>query len=259
MALTISRVTTTPEGNNTAETAWTLTDIGGSFAVDDFIIVMISAANAGSAGSTLNISSVTDSKGNTYIKRSNTLFDNGAASAGTEEAIFTCLVTNALVSTDDLTVNFGVSTTAKCLTVYKIANDGTLRAAYAATGAHGGQTTGAPALTSGTVTDGDTIFYHISVEGNTTPTGDSDTTNGTWSTVVKTAGGTGTTTGAQMDVSQYKTVTATATQTWNPTFTSADTKAAWITITPENIPAQGGDPVTHGILVNQSVQRSAVW
>lgn len=259
MALTISRVTPTPQGNNTTGTTFTITDFGSTAAVDDMLVLCIAADNAGSAGSATNISSVTDAKGNTWVERSNTLFDNGAASAGIEEAIYTCLVTNAMVSTDDIVINFNVTTVAKAVTLYKIANDGTLRATYVTTAGFTGATTGAPAHVSGSLTNGDTIFMHIAVEGNSAATGDADTTNGSWSTVASAAFGTGA--AGAMDISQWKTVTATATQTWNPTFTSADTKASWISIRPETIPVTL-DPlqiIPKLNIVQTAVRRGANW
>lgn len=242
MALTISTVTPTPTGNNTTGKTFTMTSIGADFAVNDMVVVMIAADNAGSGGNAANITSLADTAGNTWTERSNTWFDNGAASAGIEEAIYTCRVTNAISSTDDLTITFNVTVVAKAVTIYKIANDGTLRGEYVTTGTHAGATTGTPALTSGSVTSGDTLFYHIAREGNSTPTGDSDTTNGNWSTIA--FAGYGTTTGGAIDASQWKTVTSTATQTWNPTFTSGDTKASWITITPQTFGSAGSGTPT---------------
>jgi hypothetical protein len=66
-------------------------------------------------------------------------------------------------------------------------------------------------------------------------TGDADTTNGSWTNEQEIGNGTGTS-GAAV-TSQAKVVTATATQTYNPTLTSADQIIGWIEVTEVAIPA----------------------
>ena len=97
-------------------------------------------------------------------------------------------------------------------------------------------TTATPTITTTSIPVGDIVIGCAGGEGNSTRTGDADTTNGTWSTAQQV--GFGTTTSAQQVISQFKVQTTTAsTQTYNPTFaTSHDGAINWIQYTQTRLP-----------------------
>jgi hypothetical protein len=81
-------------------------------------------------------------------------------------------------------------------------------------------------------------------ESATTWVDDADTTNGSWSFGLKTSGGTAA--AAMSLIVQYKKVTGTATQTFNPTQTSADTMIQWTELTaPTPTPTPSGNKSKH--------------
>lgn len=81
---------------------------------------------------------------------------------------------------------------------------------------------GAPTATATGPEAGDLVIGGSSFETATAPTGDSDTTNGSWSTIL-TVGTTGALDQSNLTAGlQYKIVTGTGSQTYNPTGTSND-------------------------------------
>jgi hypothetical protein len=78
---------------------------------------------------------------------------------------------------------------------------------------------GAPSVALTTPVSGDIVLAMEAIEYSTagTSTGDSDTTNGTWSLISGPTATTGTTLAACKVISQHKKVTGTGTQTYNPT------------------------------------------
>lgn len=234
--LNITAVVPTPTDRTTTATTMVLTLVGDTFAINDMMIVCVACDNAGASGSAANVTSITDPQGNTYDERIDAVFDNGAASAGIENAIYTCRITTAKIASDDVTINFNVTTAAVAVTIWKIAHDGSVRATYVTGANPAGATTGTPTVTTSSLTNGDTVFGHLAAESNVAVTGDADTTNGSWSTQQTATANTGTAATSVRTATQYKTVTATATQTYNPTLTSSDTQIAWVSIRPELIP-----------------------
>lgn len=102
------------------------------------------------------------------------------------------------------------------------------------TAGSGTSTAGTPsAATSGTaLVAGDLVIGAAGIEGATNFTTDTDTTNGSWSTILGaiTSGGGGATNCGV--VQQYKIVTATGVQTYNPGGGSGDTNAAVVALQP---------------------------
>ena len=97
-------------------------------------------------------------------------------------------------------------------------------------------TSGAPsAVTSGTaLVAGDLVIGLIAGETNSVATGDSDTTNGSWSTIDGAASSGGNANTNNTIGMQYKYVTATGNQTYNPT-TSNDSIAMVFGVIPDHI------------------------
>ena len=213
-------------GNATAATSLTVTP-ASNLTAGAFAILCVAYDNSGASGAD-PFTTITDSVGNTWTSRVNVLNDPGAASAGAALRIFTSKITT-LTTANTITVNFGSSTTAKAWTLTEVvSNTGLVPTFVNGTGT--AQTTATPTITTSSITIGNLVLGAAGGEGNGTRTADADTTNGTWSTQQQT--GFGTTTGGQEITSQFKVVTATATQTYNPTFSaSTDNCIGWIQVT----------------------------
>lgn len=146
-------------------------------AVGNVVIVFVGADNAGTSGAS-SISGVHDSKGNTYtLVKAQNRTAGSAANDGCTAAIYMAKITVALTTSDTVTVDFSPNTTAKCMYCMKVT--GVNRTAYSTDSASGSGATftgnASPSMTSG-----DVIFALAVNESTTTPTLDSDTTNGSW-------------------------------------------------------------------------------
>lgn len=214
-------------GTNSATSSATLVATNITAAVGDMLVVFVAADNAGSSGASSTSATMTDSAGNTYTRRS--VVNRTAASAandGVTLSIFTAPVTTAL-SAGSITANFSPNTTAKAMVVKRVTPSAgaTVQYVEVGTGASGSATTqGAPSHT--VPTSGDTIFGASAVETSAAITGDSDTTNGSWSATYQALGNGGTSaTSATISV-QQKTVTASGVQNYASTTASAADYAA---------------------------------
>jgi hypothetical protein len=245
-------VTTAGSGNSATSTATLAFDCGNSFAIGDVIVVCISADNNGASGVS-SLTSVTDAGGNVYELLQAT-YDPGAAAAGQTVGIAWARITTALITTDDVTINFSPNTVSKAAVVHKLDPDTGITIQKVTSGFTAGSATGTPTVTTATVTIGDVVIAAIAAESNAAFTGDSDTTNGSWSTQTTAVGNTGTSGTSSRVASQTKIVTATATQTYNPTITSCDNILGWIIFTPAFI---RWDRVA--VRPSQAVHRSRNW
>ena len=198
-------------------------------------VCMVVTDNAQGSGATAMWSDTTktDSVGNVWTRRENTNYDPGAANAGTAFAIFTAPITTNFSGLGNLTLNLTAATTPKVGVFWEVSSSaGSVD--YDTSGvksamATSGQTGTAVQLTTGSVTNTWAVLCFVGAEGSSTITGDSDTTNGSWSSQQSVAAGT-TTTGQHIG-SQGKVVTATATQSYDVTLgTSEDWNAGWVVI-----------------------------
>lgn len=230
-------------GNTTGATSVTVTP-ASNLAAGSMGVIVLAADNAGAAGNNANCNaSMTDSVGNTWTRRLDVWFDNGAASAGIELCIYTGELTTAFTTANNVVVGFGNSVTAKSWTLTEIVPTAGFMPSFV-TGAGGtGATDGVPTVTTSSITSGNIVIGGGAAEATLAWTGDADTTNGTWTNEQEIGNGTGTS-GAAV-TSQAKVVTATATQTYNPTLTSADRIIGWIEVTETAVPA--------------GMQRRVVW
>lgn len=193
-------------------------------------VLKISIDNTGSGGNTaICPASVVDSVGNTWTRRISAFQDPGAAGAGVEIAVYVCeILSTQLTSSNNVTLTLGANATAKVATFDEVTPTAGMHIAYV-TGATGSANTANPSITTGTITNGNMVIGFTGTESSGTFTGDSDTTNGSWSTQQTTVAGSGTS--AQSISSQRKVVTATATQTYNVTLAAADRVIGWIELT----------------------------
>lgn len=227
MALTISEA---GSNNSTTSTATLVVTLSQGISVGDMLVVCVAADNQGGGGAS-SISSVTDSKSHTYTSRASQNNDPGAAAAGATVAIFTAPITTAMTTSDTVTVNFSPNTTAKAAVVWEVVAGATEFPKYLSNGGTTGNTAN-PSLASTSISSGDAVIYALAAESNATLTGDSDTTNGNWSTLYTSLANTGTSATSMRVGSQNKVTSATGTQTWNTTLTAADWGISYIVIDP---------------------------
>lgn len=215
-------------GNTTGATSVTVTP-ASNLAAGSMGVIVVAADNAGAGGNAANCNtSMTDSVSNIWTRRLDVWFDNGAASAGIELCIYTGTLTTALTTANNVVVGFSNSVTAKSWTLTEIVPTTGFVPAFV-TGAGGtGATSATPTVTTSSITSGNVVIGGGAAEATLAWTGDADSTNGSWTNEQEIGNGTGTS-GAAV-TSQAKVVTATATQTYNPTLTSADQIIGWIQI-----------------------------
>lgn len=230
--------------HNTGATSFTLSP-GSNCTAGATVVLCVAADNSSSGGSTNNFTTVTDSIGNLWELRQSPVFDNGAASAGVQGAIWeTRQNVGALTTGTTITVSFGASTTAKTWTMTEITAGGGNYAAFR-TGADKSAGATGTAVTLGaspTVNVGEAIIAAVFIEAGTTQTctGDGDTTNGTWTTLQYTE--IGATTSGSCIASQGKIQTTTnSTQTYDVTLgISSDYHGSYAIYTETPIPAGYG-------------------
>jgi hypothetical protein len=225
--------------HNTSATSFTLNP-ASDFAAGSFAVLVIAADNSASGGAR-PFTTATDTLGNTWIDVRSILYDPGSANAGVAGAFYyTSMRTGTLVTGTTITVNFSVATTNKCWTLMEVVPTSALyRILFVKSASGTGSATAAPTITTGSITSGNMVIGGLFNEYGTaqTVTQDGDTTNGTWS--AQQTAEVGTTTSGMTVQSQCKVVTATATQTYNPTLaTSSDVILAWIELTEVLIPKQ---------------------
>lgn len=189
--------------------------------VGQTIIVCVATDNLSATTPTFTYS---DTAGNTYSARQQKA-NNATAAAGIAGGIGVAKVTAALASGSTITVTTSGNVAQKAAQAFVFENvaDSLRNSTTAASGA-----STAPAVTTGSATTGDLVFAAIARESNATPSAyDSDTTNGNWSTAVNSVSVSGGTATSRVGIaSQYKIVTASATQAYNNTLPASTDWAA---------------------------------
>lgn len=217
-------------GNHNSAAATLTVTPTSNFTANSFGVLCIALDNSGTAGNTLiSPATASGSDGSTWTRRPNSLFDNGAASAGVEVVIYTSSSTS-LTTAQNITITWTSSTpTAKAWVLHEVTTSAGFIASFRISDVNTGATTGTPTFSSNpTVNNGEMIIGMGGAESADTWVEDSDTTNGTWSTQQTSAVGSG---NSGMSItSQRKVVTSTGTQTYNPTLTSADVMLAYIVL-----------------------------
>ena len=238
MALTVtSRGTGT---HNTGATTLVPGGRSGTLAVNSLGVLCMALDNAGSQGSALIApDSWTDAKSNVWTLRLNALYDNGAASAGIEMAIYTAPISTELLTTDAGTMTWksSVSCTAKAWTWYEVIPSNGITPAYLANVSIAGATAANASVgTTVNVNVGDATIAGYFSENVAAVTGDSDGTNGNWVGAAGTSGSidtatVGTTTsGVRIATANKVQITAASAQTWDCTVSSQDRIAGLITV-----------------------------
>jgi hypothetical protein len=194
--------------------------------VDDWLVVIVACSNSGGSGAA-NTLTVDDSDGiNTYTHRDTLNYDPGASGDGTTLYYYTCEVTDALTNAT-ITIDFSDNPNSRCAQVYRVRPGTNEVVTYRTVGA-GNTGGGVSSYSAGTVSvnSGEIIFGAASVETDDSGTGDADTTNGSWSTVVNRVADNGVDDDSTLLFAQYKAVTATGNQTWTGTTAGTNAYAA---------------------------------
>lgn len=238
----------TARGTNTEASADTSATIApsGNLAASSWAVLVVAVDNADTNGQAHGTFTVTDTKSNTWTRRQSPLYDPGAASAGVEGGIFTTAQNGGTLTTGDtITVTLGVNTTNKVIALWEVTTSGTI--SYVTGGDGTGSNTATPTVTTGSITSGDMVIGGLFSEAGTavTYTGDSDTSNGNWSTQQTASVGSGSL-GMGL-TTQWKTTTGTGTQTYNPVPSAAtDNITSYIVLTEGG---GGGGAVTRSFAV----------
>jgi hypothetical protein len=217
-------------GNNTGATTLTVAP-ASNYTANSFAVLCVALDNAGSAGANkIAPPSATDSVGNVWTRQVNELYDNGAASAGVEIAIYTATV-SSFTTANSLTITWlsSTSVTAKAYTLDEFTAAAGKRVVYLTGAVSAGATGTGGTITTSSITSGDAVIGAGGAEAAAASwTGDADTSNGSWTTQQTAGFGTGTS--GMTVTSQTKITTGTATQTYNPTIASSDNILAWISV-----------------------------
>lgn len=205
-----------------------------NFVAGSTAAIAIAADNNAAGGTPNNITNVTDSLGNTWSVAPNSavVFDPGAAAAGVQGSIWVTEMNAGVILTSTvITITFGTTTQAKSGTLTQVtpAAGKIARCSSGGAKAAGATATAATSGATGTINIGQGLLVAIYIEAGTTQTctGDSDTTNGTWSALQYAE--IGSTTSGSCCASQAKVqTTANSTQTYDCTLgISSDYHASW--------------------------------
>jgi hypothetical protein len=192
---------------STSSTITTGATVTATAADGDWLVVLITAANNTGIPT---VSSVTDGAGNSYTERLDVSISIIPGSVGGPAAIYTAQVTSDITN-GQITATLSGNALGRVIQVYRVRPGSGETVSYVSA-ASGSSSASTSHSTSVSVTNGDTIFCHACIATDSTWTGDSDTTNGSWSALIARIADLGST-GASTQ-SQYKTVTGTGTQDW---------------------------------------------
>lgn len=217
--------------NNASNTSFNISP-SGNFTAGSFGVLGVTADNGSTGGTTNDFSAtLTDSLGNVWTLRQAPIYDNGAASAGIQGAWYTsdCAAGPPTTGTT-IPISTGAAATAKGWSLYEVVRSA---AGYTMEYVTGGVGTGAtvanPTLVSASVAIGQISFFAYHGENVAAVTGDADSTNGTWDTLVSVTIGT-TTSGIRHATQSKKQTTAASTQSWTATVTSQDCITSYIIV-----------------------------
>lgn len=227
-------LTATDRGSGGIASATTLVCTPTSnFTAGALAVLVLAYDNSGSAGAD-PFTSISDSLGNAWTSRQRALHDPGAASAGEVLGIFTAVMTRPLTTANTVSVVVSAAAVA-AFALFEVTSSLGNPPLYGTGGVGTGSTTGAPTVTTTSITSGQVVIGGGAGQSADAWTGDADTASGNWSTHQHNGSGTGAT--GMSVTGQSKVTTGTATQTYNPTCGATTTAiVAWISVT-EDAPA----------------------
>ena len=204
----------------------------GTMSVGNLGVLVCSYTNAGAGGNNDVFTQATfnDSVGNTWTRQLDTMYDPGAALAGAEVAVYTAPILTQITVTDTVTLTTSTSQAGKTARFIEVSGlngvPTVVTSGSISDQLTSGQTGTAVSMTTGSIANNDAVICWAAFRNATLPTGDSDTTNGSWSAIVGTSAS-----APMMCATQNKVVTATGTQTWDITLAaSVAWQSAWIEI-----------------------------
>lgn len=196
---------TTSNTTNSSVSATT----GVAVSAGELLIAYIAADNNGTNGAS-SLTGVADSSGNVWSLVATANQSSGVARDGVTIALYQCRVSTALADTATVTASFSPDTRSKVLVLAKVANTG---GAYGAATQSGDGTT-VTAATLDVAHANDIVLGFTGCEGNISGSGDSDSTNGSWSAQSTNTANTGSFITSIYLSRQTKTATATGTQSY---------------------------------------------
>jgi hypothetical protein len=180
-------------------------------------MILYGFPNSGSGGATkiFTQASFTDSVGNTWTRQLDVIYDPGIAGAGVELACYTSPITTNITTSDNITVTVSPTTANRQWHLYEVSGANGTPTVVTVQGLSDGLTSGqsgtAISITTVSITSGDSVIaWGAGRDTSALSASDTDTTNGSWSTVVSTVS-------ANRFASQTKVTTGTGTQTWDVT------------------------------------------
>jgi hypothetical protein len=243
-------ITVTHQGSSNSKTTQSSLTTAANVAASVGQLIVVTAACLANA----TAPACSDTKGNVYTLAKTLPFN----ASGNSVCVFWAPCTSALVfSTDTVTVNFGVSSTAQVIDIWNCGGLATTSPVDVNVSTTGNSAT--PSLASGTLANAsEAVFGIIAANG---PIGDTftvDTGNG-WSSAAPTNHA-GTTGGAQTSNIEIGTeiqiVSATSSVTAAPTITSRQWGEIVISFTP---PAVTIPPFLRTLNISQAVNRAATY
>jgi hypothetical protein len=193
-------------------------------------VIVYTFSNSGTGGNTdiFTQATFTDSVGNTWTRQVDATYDPGAANLGVEIAAYTSPLTVNITTSDNVTVTVSPTTNGKVAALWEVSGaNGTptvVTSAAISDGLTSGQTGTAVSITTVSITSGDAVIcWSGNRDTSVISASDSDTTNGSWSSLV-----------TNQNVirlgSQSKVTTATGTQTWDLTIVSSPWECGYVQV-----------------------------
>ncbi len=196
------------------------------------IVLVHCYANSGGGGAD-PWTSISDDLGNTWTPEQTLKYDPGAASAGLMVRIYSTPQDVGTLTTSTVVTFGGVPATTATYAFIQFAGDAGSTLAVVGGAIGTGSSTSNPTITTSSIPSGDAVVGVVGVRYAGTAytwTADSDTSNGSWSTA-QLKNSTGLSNPSWALCSQFKVVTGTGTQTYNPTLsTSLASGPAWVQI-----------------------------
>ena len=199
--------------NNTSASTLVITTTA-AIAIGDLVVVRVASSNQTATTPTFTCA---DSGGNTYTTHAERSSGHATANAGVIGGVMATKATSAVAAGGTITITLSVATAAKAAYAESFVGfDNTTRSTPATTF---GDTLAAVTVTSGAVNSGDLVVAACLAESRTSASvADTDTLNGSWSTIVNLPSSTsGTDTDRVMAIGQYKITTGAGAQTWDIT------------------------------------------
>lgn len=214
-----------------------------NFTTGSTAILGIAFDNSGAQGSNPFNSAInyTDSSGNVWIPTYTFVNDPGAANAGVAAALLYCTV-GTLGTGTTIPITFTASTTNKAWIFVELTPGVDFITSFYSLGSTtSSNSTTTPSVSATPLAAGNFVIGFTAVENTVSITSDTDTLNGSWSTAQNQTVGTGTT--GVTAFSQWKIVTATGVQQFNPVISATSDSVTISNVFTELAVAKSFDPM----------------